>query len=166
MRALWATGTKAYAGDHVSLPETTCYPRPVGGIPVIVGGGGERRTLRIAARLADGCNVPSDLATLDRKVAVLRSHCDDIGRDPADVAVTVLDVPVVGRDRDDTWARVERLRGRTAAATYARRTNAGTPADQRARYATLADRGVDTVFLALPDLTAPEDVLALRSLLT
>ena len=63
---------------------------------------------------------------LDRKIAVLRAHCADVGRDPAEVAVTVLDLPVVGRDRDDAWARVERLRGRTAAAAYARRTHAGT----------------------------------------
>ena len=86
---------------------------------MIVGGGGERRTLRIAARLGDAINVPSDLETLDRKVEVLRGHCRDVGRDPAEVAVTVLDLPVVGRDRDDTWARVERLRGRTPAAAYA-----------------------------------------------
>ena len=79
-----------------------------------------------------------------------------------EVMVTVLDLPVVGRDRDDTWARVERLRGSTPAAAYARRTNAGTPAEQRDRYAALADRGVDTVFLALADLDGPEDVLALR----
>ena len=61
MRALWAPGTKAYAGERVSLPETTSYPRPAGRIPVIVGGNGERRTLAIAARLGDGCNLPSDL---------------------------------------------------------------------------------------------------------
>ena len=73
---------------------------------------------------------------------------------------------MIGRDRDDAWERVERLRGRTAAAAFARRTNAGTPADQRDRYGTLADRGVDTVFLALRDLAGPEDVLALRPLLT
>ena len=47
MRALWAPGTKPYAGQRVSLPETTSYPRPVGDLPVIVGGGGDR-TLRIA----------------------------------------------------------------------------------------------------------------------
>ena len=41
MRALWAPGTKAYDGERVSLPETTCYPRPVGDIPVIVGGSGD-----------------------------------------------------------------------------------------------------------------------------
>ena len=165
MRALWAPGTRAYDGRRVSLPETTCYPRPAGRIPVIVGGSGERRTLRIAAELADGCNVPSDLETLDRKVEVLREHCRAVGRDPAEVAVTVLDLPVIGRDRDDTWARVERQRGRSPAAAFARRTNAGTPADQRDRYGVLADRGVDTVFVALRDLTGPEDVAALAPLL-
>ena len=166
MRALWGPGTKAYDGERVRLPETTSYPRPVGRIPVIVGGGGERRTLRIAARLADGINVPSDPETLDRKIGVLHAHCREVGRDPADVAVTVLDLPVVGRDRDDTWARVERRRGRTPAAAFARRTHAGTAAQQRDRYGELAARGVDTVFLGLGDLVGPEDVLALRPLLT
>jgi alkanesulfonate monooxygenase SsuD/methylene tetrahydromethanopterin reductase-like flavin-dependent oxidoreductase (luciferase family)/predicted kinase len=155
MRALWASGTKAYDGETVSLPETTCYPRPAGRIPVIVGGGGERRTLQIAAKLGDGINVPSDLATLERKV---EGHCRDVGRDPSEVAITVLDLPVVGRDRDDAWARVERLRGSTKAATYARRTNAGTPADHRDRWGELAQRGVDTVFVGLPDLEGPDDL--------
>src|SRR5262249_26168695 len=61
LRALWRAGTKTYQGERVSLPETTCYPRPAGEVPVLVGGSGERRTLRIAARLADGCNLPSAL---------------------------------------------------------------------------------------------------------
>jgi alkanesulfonate monooxygenase SsuD/methylene tetrahydromethanopterin reductase-like flavin-dependent oxidoreductase (luciferase family)/predicted kinase len=165
MRALWSTGTKAYDGPRVRLPETTCYPRPVSDVPIIVGGSGERRTLRIAARLADGCNVPSDLQSLDRSVAVLRQHCDEVGRDPDDVAVTVLDLPVVGADRDDVWAKVERLRGRTAAATYAVRHHAGTPAHQRERYERLAERGVSTVFVALPDLRTPEDLLSVRDML-
>jgi alkanesulfonate monooxygenase SsuD/methylene tetrahydromethanopterin reductase-like flavin-dependent oxidoreductase (luciferase family)/predicted kinase len=164
MRALWGPGTKAYDGERVHLAETTCYPRPVGRIPVVVGGGGERRTLRIAARLGDAINVRSDPDTLDHKVAVLRDHCREVGREPAEVAVTVLDLPVIGRDRDDTWARVERLRGRTAAAAFARRTHAGTAADQRDRYGALADRGVDTVFVALPDLAGPEDVALLADL--
>jgi alkanesulfonate monooxygenase SsuD/methylene tetrahydromethanopterin reductase-like flavin-dependent oxidoreductase (luciferase family) len=163
MRALWAPGTKAYDGTRVSLPETTCYPRPVHDIPLIVGGGGERRTLRIAARLGDGCNVSVD--RVEEKTEVLRRHCEEVGRDPGDVAVTVLDLPVVGRDRDDVWERVERLRGRTAAAAYARRHHAGTPAQHRERYLRLADQGVSTVFVATPDLARPEDVLELGGML-
>ena len=163
MRALWAAGTRPYDGQRVALPETACYPRPVHDVPVLVGGAGERRTLRIAARLGDGCNVPVDV--VEEKTAVLRRHCEEVGRDPDEVAVTVLDLPVVGRDRDDVWERVERLRGRTAAATYARRHHAGTPAQHRDRYRVLEERGVDTVFVALPDLGRPEDLLGVAGML-
>jgi len=162
MRALWRAGTKPYRGDRVSLPETTCYPRPAGQVPVIVGGSGERRTLRIAARLGDGCNLPSGPDdVLDRKLAVLRAHCADADRDPASLLVTVLDLPVVGRDREHAAALVERLRGRTAAAVFAKRHHAGTAGQHVDRYRLLAARGVHWVFVALPDLAGPEDVLRL-----
>jgi alkanesulfonate monooxygenase SsuD/methylene tetrahydromethanopterin reductase-like flavin-dependent oxidoreductase (luciferase family) len=165
LRALWAAGTKAYAEGGVDLPETTCYPRPAAPIPIVVGGSGERRTLRIAARLGDACNVPGgDVDALRHKIEVLHRHCAEVGRDPAEVAVTVLDLPVVGRDRDDVWSRVERHRGRTAAAAYAERANAGTVAHHRERHAALAELGVSTVFLATPDLDGPEDVLDLAGL--
>ena len=163
MRALWSPGTRAYDGERVALPETTCYPRPVHDVPVIVGGAGERRTLRIAARLGDACNVPVD--AVDEKTEVLRWHCAEVGRDPDEVAVTVLDLPVVGRDRDDVWDRVERLRGRTPAAAYARRHHAGTAQQHRARYADLAERGVRTVFVAMADLTGPDDLAGLSAML-
>ncbi|GAA3823353.1 LLM class flavin-dependent oxidoreductase [Nocardioides panacisoli] len=163
MRALWAPGTKAWSGSRASLPETTCYPRPAGPVPVVVGGAGERRTLRIAARLGDACNVrPEDVAA---KTAVLRAHCADVGRDPDEVAVTVLDVSVVGSDRADVARRVERLRGRTAATAYAARLHAGTAIGQRERYAALADLGVSTVFLSLPDLAGADDLGRVAALL-
>jgi alkanesulfonate monooxygenase SsuD/methylene tetrahydromethanopterin reductase-like flavin-dependent oxidoreductase (luciferase family)/predicted kinase len=166
MRALWAPGTKEWEGTRVTLPETTCYPRPVGQVPVIVGGSGERRTLRIAARLGDACNLPSDPEVLTTKLAALRAHCVEVGRDPTEVAITVLDVAIVGTDRDDTWQRVERLRGRTAAATYAARHHAATAADHVPRYAALADQGVSTVFLALPDLSGANDLERVGPLLS
>jgi alkanesulfonate monooxygenase SsuD/methylene tetrahydromethanopterin reductase-like flavin-dependent oxidoreductase (luciferase family)/predicted kinase len=164
MRALWAAGTKAYDGERVSLPETTSYPRPSGTIPVIVGGNGERRTLAIAARLGDACNLPSDVERLDRKLAVLRQHLDEVGRPGGDLEVTVLDLPVIGRDREDVWARVERHRGRTPAAAYAQKKHAGTVSQQRDRWGELVERGVGTVFVSTPDLNGPEDVAALAGL--
>ena len=164
IRALWAPGTKPYRGERVDLPETTCYPRPVSAVPIIVGGSGPR-TLRIAATLGDGCNIPADDATLDSRIAALRGHCEAAGRDPAQVAVTVLDVPVVGRDRDEVWARVERHRGRSSAAAYARSHHAGTHAEQRERYARLRERGVRTVFLAPPHVRSAEDVAELAPML-
>jgi alkanesulfonate monooxygenase SsuD/methylene tetrahydromethanopterin reductase-like flavin-dependent oxidoreductase (luciferase family)/predicted kinase len=160
LRALWAPGTKAYTGKRVTLPETTCYPRPISAVPIIVGGSGGR-TLRIAATLGDGCNLPAALGTLDQKLAVLRAHCEHAGRDLGELMITVLDVPVVGADRDHVAATVERLRGRLSATAYARQHHAGTADDHIGRYRLLAKRGVGTVFVSLPDLADPEDVLRL-----
>jgi alkanesulfonate monooxygenase SsuD/methylene tetrahydromethanopterin reductase-like flavin-dependent oxidoreductase (luciferase family)/predicted kinase len=142
MRALWAPGTKPAA----DLPESTSYPRPVGPLPVIVGARGPRM-LALAARLGDACNVPSDPESVARAVAAM-----------AGKPVTVLDVPVVGRDREHAAQLVERLRGRTPALTYARAHSAGTIGEHVSRYRTLAERGVRTVFVALPDLAGPDDV--------
>ena len=158
LRALWAPGTKAHHGRYVHLPETTCYPRPVGEVPIIVGGGGERRTLRIVAEQADGCNVGSDRSKLPAKIEILRRHCADVGRDPEEVEITVLDLPVIGRDREDTAIRVERLRGRTPAPAFAARHSAGLAADHARRYRELSDLGVRTIFLALPDLADADDL--------
>ena len=123
---------------------------------MIVGGTG-RRLLRIAATLGDAANVPSARPQLDEHVATLRRHSDT-------VRVTVLDLPTIGTDREDAWARVERLRGRTAAAAYAERTHAGTTADQRDRWGSLAEVGVDTVFLGVADLEGAADVARLAPL--
>jgi alkanesulfonate monooxygenase SsuD/methylene tetrahydromethanopterin reductase-like flavin-dependent oxidoreductase (luciferase family)/predicted kinase len=157
MRALWRPGTSAYDGKLVQLPETTCYPRPTGPLPVVVGGRGAR-LLDVAARLGDACNVPSRREVLEPSIQRLRGACTAAGRDPAEVAVTVLDVPVLGMDREDVGRRVERLRGRTSAPAYARAHHAGIAADHVGRYRQLAEVGVSTIFVALPDLQGPQDL--------
>ena len=95
------------------------------------------------------------------KGSIHRVMICEAGRDPAEVAVTVQDIPVIGDDRGHAAAIVEKLRGRTPAATFARRHHAGTAADHIGRYRLLAERGVSTVFVSLPDLAGPRDVLRL-----
>jgi alkanesulfonate monooxygenase SsuD/methylene tetrahydromethanopterin reductase-like flavin-dependent oxidoreductase (luciferase family)/predicted kinase len=165
LRALWAPGTKAYHGRYVHLPETTCYPRPVSEVPIIVGGSGERRTLKIVAEQADGCNLPSGATVLQSKIDILHRHCVAVGRDPASVEITVLDLPVIGTDREDAALRVERLRGRTPAAVYAARHHAAPAVDHAQRYFELADLGVSTIFVALPDLAGADDLARCTPLL-
>jgi F420-dependent oxidoreductase-like protein len=89
---MWSADNGPYEGTHYSLAETLCSPPPVS-VPrprLLIGGGGERKTLRLVATYADACNFIGDAATVARKVNVLRSHCDDIGRDPAAIEVTAL----------------------------------------------------------------------------
>jgi alkanesulfonate monooxygenase SsuD/methylene tetrahydromethanopterin reductase-like flavin-dependent oxidoreductase (luciferase family) len=154
MRALWGTGTKPYDGHRVHLSETTCYPRPVGPLPIIVGGGGEQRTLKIAATLGDGCNLRVD-PMLPRKIEVFTRYRDEAARPSS---ITVLDLPLIGRDREDTARRVERVRGRLTAQAYAARHPVGPVDLHRRRWADLADLGVEQIFVALPDLQRPSDL--------
>jgi F420-dependent oxidoreductase-like protein len=88
-RALFQNPQASFQGDYYSLREAYSVPRPIADIPVMVAGGGERRTLRIAARHADACNVFGDADTVRHKFDVLDRHCREAGRDPAEIARTV-----------------------------------------------------------------------------
>ena len=80
---LWGKGSPRFEGRTVTVPEAICYPRPLQEhIPILVGGSGERRTLRLVARYADACNLFGDAATVRHKVDVLHRHCADVDRDP------------------------------------------------------------------------------------
>jgi len=138
----------------LSLPNTTCYPRPLHRIPIVLGGGGERRTLRLAARYADAANVLGDTPTVQRKRDVLRAHCAEVGRDPAEVQLTHLSTTLIGTDDRQLAAAIERLRPRQQdPARYAAAVNAGTVEDHIGRFRRLAEVGVQEVMIRLPDLT-------------
>ena len=96
---LWGPGAPAYRGRVLDVPEAACYPRPLQErVPIIVGGQGERRTLRLVAERADGCNLFGDPAKVRAKLAVLHAHCADVGRDPAEIEVTHLSTALAGAD--------------------------------------------------------------------
>ena len=119
-----------------------------------------------SARRSDLEEMRREIYPLARRLAVLRGHCADLGRDPDDVEVTVLDVPVLGTDREDVARRVERLRGRVPATAYARSHHAGSAPEHATRYAELAEAGVGTVFVALPDLVDADDLGRLEPVLS
>jgi F420-dependent oxidoreductase-like protein len=100
---MWSDDDGPYQGRHYQLAETRCVPPPLSQPhpPILVGGGGERKTLLLAARYADACNVfaisPSDVA---HKLDVLRSHCHAEGRDYDSIQKTLLAVRPVLADVD------------------------------------------------------------------
>jgi F420-dependent oxidoreductase-like protein len=88
---MWSGDDGPFAGEHYRLAEAVCSPQPLARPRLIVCGGGERRTLRIAARYADESNVIARTADdVAHKREVLRAHCSDLGRDPDEVAISVL----------------------------------------------------------------------------
>jgi len=100
---MWSDDNGPFDGRHYQLAETLCVPAPISRPhpPILVGGGGEKKTLLLVARYADACNVfgssPQDVG---HKLDVLRSHCADEGRDYDRIDKTVLAVRPVLADVD------------------------------------------------------------------
>ena len=139
---MWGPGSPPFEGRTISVPAALCYPRPLQErIPILVGGAGERRTLRLVARHADACNLIGSRTDIRRKVAVLHEHCAAEGRDPAAIAITQLEQACViepGEPRE----------GRGAA----------TVEEHVGRYRELAEAGVQTAIVGLSAPTGPEAV--------
>ena len=94
VRRMWSADDGPFDGRHYRLASTVCSPQPVRSVPVMIGGSGERRTLRLVAEHADACNLAaSDELGPDGIVAkldVLRRHCAEVGRDYDAIAKTIL----------------------------------------------------------------------------
>jgi F420-dependent oxidoreductase-like protein len=157
---LWGPGSPPFEGRVVRLAEAICYPRPLQEhIPVLVGGQGEHRTLALAARYADACNLRGEPETVRAKIDVLRRHCDRVGRDPSTVRVTHLSTALVGRDRAEVDHLLRGLPPRggspEALRTWA---GAGTVEDHIGGFRELAEAGVAEAIVSLPDLSGPAAV--------
>jgi alkanesulfonate monooxygenase SsuD/methylene tetrahydromethanopterin reductase-like flavin-dependent oxidoreductase (luciferase family) len=90
-RQMWSVDDGPFHGKHYELAETVCVPQPSHRVPLLIGGSGEKKTLRLVARHADACNLfdttPGEVA---HKIEVLHGHCASEGRDPAEVRVTLV----------------------------------------------------------------------------
>ena len=91
-RQMWSDDEGPFEGRHYQLAETICSPPPVQQrVPVMVGGSGERKTLRLVAQHADACNLfATSPDEVRHKIEVLDRHCDDVGRNPAEVTRTII----------------------------------------------------------------------------
>ena len=89
---MWSEHDGPYEGKHYRLAETLCVPRPVSSPrpPVMIAGGGERKTLRLVARYADQCNLFGTPETVAAKIDILRRHCEAEDRDFDTVGITVM----------------------------------------------------------------------------
>jgi len=136
---LWTgeRGTEGtFAGRHfrasrlLNSPQSISRPR----VPIMVGGGGEKKTLRLVAQYADACNVFGTPEAIARKYAILDAHCAAVGRDPAEIERSTLQNVRVSADG---------ARG------------AETPAQVVDRFGELSDAGAQHVIVAVTDLTDP-----------
>jgi alkanesulfonate monooxygenase SsuD/methylene tetrahydromethanopterin reductase-like flavin-dependent oxidoreductase (luciferase family) len=128
----------------------------------MIGGGGERRTLRLVARYADMWNGFGDVPTIRHKLEILEGHCRDVGRDPAEIVKTRLGTLLVSPTMDEAKQRVAALdipEQRRSVLTW------GDPETVVEQSRTFLDAGLDGLIFNLPVGSTPQDVeLAGRTL--
>jgi F420-dependent oxidoreductase-like protein len=150
-RAMFRDDKPSFEGRYYRIEEARNVPRPLqaGGPPIMIGGSGERRTLRLVARYADLCNVSGSPATVRHKLDVLRGHCRDVGRDPAEVTTTRLGTLVPTPHADETARVTEFLRG-LAGDQFDEQFTVGEEAEILEQAGALIDAGLDSLIFNMP----------------
>jgi F420-dependent oxidoreductase-like protein len=111
MQQMWSESEEPYVGTHYRLDRTLNRPQPLRRPPILIGGGGERKTLRLVAQYAQACNLFNG-PDLEHKLDVLRGHCEAVGRPYDEIEKTVmspLDVGERGENVDALRTELERL---------------------------------------------------------
>jgi|SRR5579875_1295642 len=144
LRSLLTEPRTTFDGKYFQVQDAPAQPAPVQErMPLLIGGGGERRTLRIAARYADHWNAWTTPEVLTHKLSVLREHCEQVGRDPAGIHVSTQALLYLSTDEE--WVREKRE------AQAGPPVLAGTPGEVADIVARYAEAGADE--LIVPDST-------------
>jgi F420-dependent oxidoreductase-like protein len=159
-RAMFREDRVSFEGRYYAVREARNVPRPIrpGGVPILVGGSGPRRTLRLVAQYADACNVSGGPETVRRHLEILEGHCADLGRDSGEIAKTRLgSLFLTGSPREsDTLlsSLAEHVGGETVQESM-------TVADRQTmaeKLGALASAGLDELIFNLPLASGPDDV--------
>ena len=110
-RSMFTQAQTTFEGRHAGVTGAWSSPQPVrpGGPPILIGGAGERRTLRLAAELADASNFNCGFDEVPHKLEVLAGHCETVGRDMAEISTSCLGTAVIGRTHEDAIAALREL---------------------------------------------------------
>uniref|UniRef100_A0A5Q5BQ24 Luciferase-like protein n=2 Tax=unclassified Mycobacterium TaxID=2642494 RepID=A0A5Q5BQ24_MYCSS len=165
MRDAWRDGRATLDGKHYQITDAIVQPKPLqdNGIPLWIAGGGEKVTLRIAAKYAQYTNFTSEPEGFQHKSDVLAAHCREVGSD-FDAIVRSANVnAVIGDSEDDVAARVERVRERQVAVADKKAVDAmlstatapesasGTPEQVIEKLTRMRDLGCEYAILYFPE---------------
>jgi F420-dependent oxidoreductase-like protein len=148
-RGMFDNETFTHTGTHYSVAEARMVPRPVRRIPIMIGGSGPKKTLRMVAEMADLCNIAGTAEVLVDKLAILDEHCANVGRSPAEIKRTNM----VSLFVCPTDAERDGLRGLLGYDTNTDVSNAmiiSTAGEAVERLAAIAATGIDEIIVNLP----------------
>jgi F420-dependent oxidoreductase-like protein len=158
-RAMFTQERATYAGKHHSVDGAYNNPKPLrGDIPILIGGSGERKTLRMVAQYADASNIFGDVATVRHLIEVLEGHCADLGRDPAQITKTKLATLVVAETHEAAQEKVAPMRDQIPADHFDALVIAGDPDGVGEQVAEFLDAGLDGLIVNMPEVAELEAV--------
>lgn len=149
--AMWTQEEAVFEGKYYQVRGAINQPKGVQQphIPLLIGGGGEQVTLKLVAEYADACNIYGDIVTIQRKFAILKQHCEAVGRDYNSIRRTAGAFCAIGETEEQARAKVNpALLGRPSFAGAI----IGTPDTVRQRLAELEEIGVQEMILSFPDV--------------
>jgi len=102
IRMMWSRGEATFDGRYFKVHKAYCHPKPQPIPPIMIGGGGEKLTLRVVARYADWWNLPNvSPETYRHKLMVLERHCHDVGRKPSEIVKTLGNMVAIAEREED-----------------------------------------------------------------
>jgi F420-dependent oxidoreductase-like protein len=157
-RAMFKDDHATFEGTHYAIKDARNLPRPIrdGGPKIMIGGGGEKRTLKLVAQYADQCNVTGDADMIRHKIKVIHDHCAAVGRDPGEIEITRMATLVLTGSPEQTAQTHEFLAGavgQEAVGAF----NVGEEQEVVDQVAALLEAGVDELIFNMP-LSPVEDV--------
>jgi len=168
-RLMFDDGEASFAGKYYSIAHAFNYPRPVQErIPILIGGSGERRTLRLVAQYGDACNLAGTAETLRHKLGVLERHANETGRDSTKIVKTTTKMVVI----DDTSAgarraaEVARMNIGLSEEDFAGFALVGNAGEVREQAESILAVGMDGVVCTVPDPFDTESVTAVGNTLS
>jgi F420-dependent oxidoreductase-like protein len=151
-RAMFTEEVATVHGAHLRVEGALNNPKPLrGDIPIVIGGSGERKTLRMVAQYADGCNVFGDPDRARHLLDVLERHCEDAGRDPAEITKTRAGTVIIAPTHDAAMAKVEAFRQSGMPEDRLETSMVGDPDSVAEQAAAFRDIGIEGLTFTLPD---------------
>jgi F420-dependent oxidoreductase-like protein len=153
-RAMFTEDQATVIGTHHRVENILNRPRPVrGDIPIMIGGSGERKTLRMVAQYGDASNVFGNVEKVRHLMGVLEGHCEAVGRDPAEIVKTKLGTLAIGATEAEAQAKLEpRRRLGVSEERLAGFAIAGDPDAIGEQVAAHLDAGLDGLVVNMPDV--------------
>jgi F420-dependent oxidoreductase-like protein len=159
-RMMFTQDVSSYSGKHYRVENALNNPKPIrGDIPILVGGSGERKTLRFVAKYADGSNLFGDVERVKHLLGVLEGHCSDAGRDMGEITKTRMGRLYVASTHEAAEAKLAPVLKRAPDPDRARaEAFVGEPDAIAEQVQVYLDAGLDGVTISIPDVYDLETV--------